>query len=109
MSAPATTSLVGIVKEFGLLDFPFAVANFEQADALLDGPFGQALLAKLPEKGLVALGYWDLGFRNVTNSKRPIARPEDLAGLKLRESRSGADMQRIREIKAYLSGGTCPD
>jgi tripartite ATP-independent transporter DctP family solute receptor len=84
MSAPATTSLAGIVKEFGLIDFPFAVANFAQADALLDGPFGQALLAKLPEKGLVSLGYWDLGFRNVTNSKRPIAKPEDLDGLKIR-------------------------
>ena len=84
MSAPATTSLAGIVKEFGLVDFPFAVTTFEQADALLDGPFGQALLAKLPEKGLVSLGYWDLGFRNITNSKRPIARIEDLNGMKIR-------------------------
>ena len=84
MSAPATTSLAGIVKEFGLVDFPFAVASFEQADALLDGPLGQALIARLPEKGLIALGYWDLGFRNVTNSKRPITKPEDFDGLKLR-------------------------
>ena len=84
MSAPASTSLAGIVKEFGLLDFPFTVSTFEQADALLDGPLGQSLQAKLPEKGLVALGFWDLGFRNVTNSKHPIARPEDLAGLKIR-------------------------
>ncbi len=84
MSAPATTSLAGIVKEFGLVDFPFAMSSFAQADALLDGPFGQALLAKLPEKGLVALGYWDLGFRNVTNSKRPITKAEDLDGLKIR-------------------------
>ena len=52
MSAPATTSLAGIVKEFGLVDFPFAVGNFAQADALLDGPLGQTLIAKLPEKGL---------------------------------------------------------
>ncbi|MEJ8823607.1 TRAP transporter substrate-binding protein [Variovorax humicola] len=84
MSAPATTSLAGIVKEFGLIDFPFAVSTFTQADALLDGPLGQALIAKLPEKGLVALGYWDLGFRNVTNSKRPITKAEDLDGLKIR-------------------------
>ena len=49
MSAPATTSLAGIVKEFGLVDFPFSVSTFEQADALLDGPLGQALIAKLPE------------------------------------------------------------
>src|SRR4029079_5672066 len=84
MSAPATTSLAGIVKEFGLVDFPFSVASFAEADALLDGPLGQALVAKLPEKGLVALGYWDLGFRNATNSKHPITKAEDLQGLKLR-------------------------
>src|SRR3954468_2634738 len=84
MSAPAPTSLAGIVKEFGLGDFPFSVASFAQADALLDGPLGQALIAKLPEKGLVALGYWDLGFRNATNSKRPIAKAEDFDGLKIR-------------------------
>jgi tripartite ATP-independent transporter DctP family solute receptor len=84
MSVPATTSLVGIVKEYGLLDFPFSAANFAQADAVRDGPLGQALSAKLQAHGLVSLGYWDLGFRNVTNSKRPITKVEDLQGLKLR-------------------------
>lgn len=84
MTIPATTSLVGIVKEFGLLDFPFSASNFAQADAVRDGPLGQALIAKLPAHGLIALGYWDLGFRNVTNSKRPITKVEDLQGLKLR-------------------------
>lgn len=100
MSAPATTSLAGIVKEFGLVDFPFSVANFAQADALLDGPLGQALIAKLPEKGLVALGYWDLGFRNVTNSKRPIARAEDLEGLKLRVIPNPVFLDTFRAFKA---------
>jgi tripartite ATP-independent transporter DctP family solute receptor len=84
MQAPATTSLVGIVKDFGVIDFPFTVTNHAQAFALVDGPLGKALLEKLPDKGLVGLAYWDLGFRNVTNSKRPIAKPEDMAGLKLR-------------------------
>ena len=84
MQTPATTSLVGIVKELGLIDFPFSIGSFEEADALLDGPLGQALIAKLPEKGLIALGYWDLGFRNATNSKHPITKVEDFSGLKLR-------------------------
>src|SRR6185436_7400743 len=100
MSAPATTSLAGIVKEFGLVDFPFSVANFAQADALLDGPLGQSLIAKLPEKGLMALGYWDLGFRNVTNSKRPIARAEDLEGLKLRVIPNPVFLETFRAFKA---------
>lgn len=100
MSAPATTSLAGIVKEFGLLDFPFSVASHAQADALLDGPFGQALIARLPDKGLVALGYWDLGFRNVTNSKRPITRPEDLEGLKLRVIPNPVFLDTFKAFKA---------
>ncbi len=100
MSAPATTSLAGIVKEFGLVDFPFAVVNFAQADALLDGPLGQALIAKLPEKGLVALGYWDLGFRNVTNSKRAITRADDFDGLKLRVIPNPVFLDTFKAFKA---------
>jgi tripartite ATP-independent transporter DctP family solute receptor len=100
MSAPATTSLAGIVKEFGLLDFPFTVSTFDQADALLDGPLGQALQAKLPEKGLVALGFWDLGFRNVTNSRHPVAKPEDLAGLKIRVIPNPVFLETFQAFKA---------
>ena len=100
MSAPATTSLAGIVKEFGLVNFPFSVSTFEQADALLDGPLGQALIAKLPEKGLVALGYWDLGFRNVTNSKHPITKAEDLDGLKIRVIPNPVFLETFRAFKA---------
>src|SRR5690606_4232607 len=100
MTAPATTSLTGIVKEFGLVDFPFSVANFEQADALLDGPLGQALLDKLPEKGLVSLGFWDLGFRNVTNSRRPITRAEDLEGLKIRVIPNPVFLETFKAFKA---------
>jgi TRAP-type transport system periplasmic protein len=100
MTAPATTSLAGIVKEFGLVDFPFSVASFAQADALLDGPLGQALIAKLPEKGLVALGYWDLGFRNATNSKRAITRAEDFEGLKLRVIPNPVFLDTFKSFKA---------
>jgi len=76
--------LSGAVKEFAAVDLPFLFNNGPEADAVMDGPFGTRLLDKLPEKGLVGLGYWDLGFRNVTNSKRPVAKLEDIAGLKLR-------------------------
>lgn len=100
MTAPATTSLVGIVKEFGLVDLPFSVTDFGQADALLDGPLGTALINKLPEKGLVALGFWDLGFCNVTNSKHPIRKPEDLAGLKIRVIPNPVFLETFKEFKA---------
>jgi len=76
--------LVGIVKDFAVLDFPFVFSTAEEADAVVDGPVGKKLFDKLPDKGLVGLGYFELGFRNVTNSKRPIARWEDFSGIKLR-------------------------
>ncbi|WP_418126500.1 TRAP transporter substrate-binding protein [Variovorax sp. 160MFSha2.1] len=72
------------VKEFAAYDFPFLFNSGKEADAVTDGPFGQKLMAKLEDKGLHGLGYWDLGFRNVTNSKRPITKADDIAGLKIR-------------------------
>ena len=76
--------LTAQVKEFAVFDFPFLFNNAQEADAVTDGEFGKGMLGKLAEKNLVGLGYWDLGFRNVTNSKRPIAKLEDFSGLKLR-------------------------
>ena len=71
-------------KEFGIYDFPFLFASPQEADAVTDGPFGKKLLDKLASKNLVGLGYWELGFRNLTNSKKPITKAEDIAGLKIR-------------------------
>src|SRR6187431_3663124 len=84
MLVASTTSLNGIVKEFGMLDFPFLFANAKQADAMVDGPLGKMVGGKLADKGVVILAFFDLGFRNVTNSKRPIMKGADLEGLKLR-------------------------
>jgi tripartite ATP-independent transporter DctP family solute receptor len=84
MLSASTTSLATVVPEFGLIDFPFLFNTTEQADALGTGAFGKAMLDTLPAKGLVGLGYWGLGFRNVTNSTRPITKLEDFSGLKLR-------------------------
>ncbi len=86
MTAPDTSTLVGIagLKDFGLINLPFLFNKNEEADALLDGPFGQKLLAKLPERGLIGLAFWENGFRQVSNSRRPITKAEDFAGLKLR-------------------------
>jgi TRAP-type transport system periplasmic protein len=84
MLSASTTSLATVVPEFGLLDFPFIVSTTAQAEALAQGAFGKSMIETLPQRGLIGLGYWGLGFRNVTNSKRPIAKLEDFSGLKLR-------------------------
>ena len=84
MMVGSTATLVGITKEMALWDTPFLISNAKEADALLDGPIGDKVRGKLQEKGLVGLAYWENGFRNLTNSKRPINKMEDMSGIKLR-------------------------
>ncbi|MBB1624901.1 TRAP transporter substrate-binding protein [Achromobacter sp. UMC71] len=84
MMVGSTAPLAGMVKEFGVFDLPFLFNSEKEADAVLDGQLGQDLLKKLEAKGLVGLVYWENGFRNMTNSKRPIVRAEDMQGIKLR-------------------------
>ena len=100
MMSASTTTLAGIIKEYGVLDFSFLFANEAEADALLDGPIGKRLMDRLPEHGLVGLAYWENGFRNVTNSKRPITRPEDLDGLKIRVMQNPVYMETFKAVHA---------
>ena len=84
MVCTSSSPLVGIVKELGAFDLPFLFANEKEADAVLDGPAGAYFNKKLEEAGVVNLAYWENGFRNLTNSKRPVAKPEDFDGVKVR-------------------------
>jgi tripartite ATP-independent transporter DctP family solute receptor len=76
--------LASQVKDFVVYDFPFMFADSKEADAVVDGPFGKKMHAKLEEKGMVGVTYFELGFRNLTNNKRAIKKVSDIDGLKLR-------------------------
>ncbi|MHB2168703.1 DctP family TRAP transporter solute-binding subunit [Alsobacter sp. R-9] len=80
----ATSTLVGIVKDYALLDLPFVFQSDKEAMAVLDGGFSKRLNAQLDEKDLIGLGYWGAGYRHLTNSKRPVKSPDDVKGLKIR-------------------------
>lgn len=80
----ATGLLAGINKEFMVFDLPFMFNSSAEAYALSDGPVGTELMDKLEDADIKGLGIWDLGFRNMTNNHRPIAKLEDIEGLKLR-------------------------
>ena len=84
MTVPDSSTLVSLIKDFTALNLPLTINTEQEADALLDGPFGQKLLEQLPDKGLVGLGFWENGFRHITNSRRPITKADDIAGLKIR-------------------------
>lgn len=84
MNLPTQGGLDKYEKAFGTVMTPFAFSSYEHAHEVLDGPFMEWAAPKLEEQGLVMLSNWEYGFRNVTNSVRPINAPEDLEGLKLR-------------------------
>ncbi|OEU55297.1 MAG: C4-dicarboxylate ABC transporter substrate-binding protein, partial [Desulfobulbaceae bacterium S3730MH12] len=70
----------------GILDVPFAFPNISKTYEVFDGPFGKKLAADIEKKtGLHVLGFGDSGgFFQLTNSKRPIHTPADMAGVKIR-------------------------
>ena len=75
---------VNFSSAMGVLDMPFLFANNEEAYKVLDGEIGKELLGTLEDADLKGLAYAERGFRNITNSKKPITNAADVAGLKLR-------------------------
>lgn len=84
MTLPSTAPIANFTKTFMVFDLPFLFQNEEVADKVLDGPVGQEILKTLEDVGMVGIAFWENGFRNITNSKRPINSLADLKGLKIR-------------------------
>lgn len=72
------------VPEARVIDYPFLFANAKEADAVLDGPAGQALLKALERARFKGLAFSENGFRHLTNNVRPVHRVDDVKGLKIR-------------------------
>jgi tripartite ATP-independent transporter DctP family solute receptor len=100
MSVMNTGILSSVAKELAIFDFPFLFANEKESDALVDGPVGKRLHAKLEEKGVIGLAYWELGYRQMTNSKRPLNKVEDIEGLKLRVIPSPINIDWVKALGA---------
>ncbi|VFR16457.1 TRAP-type transport system, periplasmic component, predicted N-acetylneuraminate-binding protein [plant metagenome] len=96
----STATLVGIVPEMAVWDTPFLFNTAEEADVVLDGPVGEKIKAKLEAKGMVGLVYWENGFRNLTNSKRPVEKLEDLGGVKLRVMQNNVFIDSFKTLGA---------
>ena len=84
MSLPTQGQLAKYSKKFGCVMLPFAYENYDHAYRVLDGPFIQWAQKDLEDAGLVFLANWEWGFRNLTDSVRPINTPDDVKGLKIR-------------------------
>ncbi len=76
--------IINFVPSFGVIDLPFLFRDPTHAYKVLDGSIGQKLMADLESQGWKGLAFAERGFRNLTNSKRPVKTPEDIKGLKIR-------------------------
>jgi tripartite ATP-independent transporter DctP family solute receptor len=94
------SALAGFVKELGVFDLPFLFANEQEAYAVLDGPAGQYFNKKLEAVGLINLAYWENGFRNLTNSRRPIGKIEDFDGVKVRVMQNSIFLDTFKTLGA---------
>jgi tripartite ATP-independent transporter DctP family solute receptor len=106
MSLPTQGQLGKYSKKFNCVMLPFLYENYAHADRVLDGPFIQWAAPDLDKAGLVFLSNWEWGFRNLTNSKRPVNKPEDVKGLKIRtppELPTQAAMEALGAVVATIS------
>ncbi|PKN35848.1 MAG: C4-dicarboxylate ABC transporter substrate-binding protein [Deltaproteobacteria bacterium HGW-Deltaproteobacteria-19] len=76
--------IINFVPSFGVIDLPFLFRDPKHAYKVLDGGIGQKLMADLESQGWKGLAFGERGFRNLTNSKRPVNTPNDIKGLKIR-------------------------
>ena len=87
------------LREFEVLDLPYLFDNLEEEHKVTQGPIGQQLLAKLESKGIHGFAFWDNGFKEMT-SNRPLRRPEDFRGLKMRIQSSKVIEAQMRAVGA---------
>ncbi len=71
------------VKEFEVFDLPFIFDDYQDLRRVTEGPVGRSLLQKLESSGILGLAYWDNGFKSFS-ANRPLHRPQDFSGLKMR-------------------------
>ena len=83
-----TVNLGGLAEGFLALDLPFIFKDSAHVYRSLDGKAGAELFAELDKVGLTGLAFFENGFRNITNSRKPIKIPEDVKGLKIRVPQS---------------------
>jgi tripartite ATP-independent transporter DctP family solute receptor len=113
LSANSQGAVSNAVPEYAAFGMPFLFSSPAAAFKLLDGALGKELADKSAEKGLVLLGTWDNGIRQMTNGKRAIAKVEDMKGLKMRVPPDatlvdimkalGAESQQIKFAELYVA------
>ncbi len=84
MTVSSTINLSPQIRELTLFSMPFLMPDHRAFDAIINGPVGADLFKVMETRDVVPLAWGENGFREISNSKRPIREPADLRGLKIR-------------------------
>jgi tripartite ATP-independent transporter DctP family solute receptor len=105
----STGPLANFVPDLLVFDLPFLFRDYKHAHAVLDGPIGQDVFAKIRAKGMIPLAWSEVGFRHLTNSKRPVNSLEDVKGLKIRTMENAVHIAAWRALGAQPTPMAWPD
>lgn len=100
LAVTATGPISGFSPSMMVLDLPFLFRDYDHVDAVLDGPIGRKLLDDLEKDRLKGLAFFENGFRNFTNSARPLLEPKDFKGLKFRTMENPVHLDSVRQLGA---------
>ena len=100
LAVSSTGPLGGFVPDINVLDLPFLFRDASHAYKVLDGDIGRGLLEKFEAVGIKGLAFWENGFRHITTAKKPITRPTDLKGLKIRVMENRVHQAAFRQLGA---------
>ena len=100
MAVSGSGNFSGMVPLLGIFDIPFMFKDTDHAYRVLDGKIGQDILDKLGEFGMKGLAYWDNGWRQLTNNRNPVHKPEDVKGMKIRTTGSPAHIEAFKLLGA---------
>ncbi|MBM4306933.1 MAG: TRAP transporter substrate-binding protein [Deltaproteobacteria bacterium] len=92
--------LATLVPQYMMVAMPYLFNSHDEVNQCLDGPIGQKLFKMLEDKGLVGLGWSTWSFRGIWNNVRPIAKPKDLKGLKIRTVETPLDVSTMTYMGA---------
>lgn len=90
----------GLAPKLNVLDLPFLFQSRKHAAVVMDGPIGNGLRQELEGSNLKALATWEIGWRNLTNSRRPVATAADIKGLKIRTTPNPAHIRAFQLLGA---------
>ncbi|AEF87688.1 MULTISPECIES: TRAP transporter substrate-binding protein [Delftia] len=105
----STGAISNFVPDVGVVDIPFLFRDTQHARAVLDGAFGQELLAKFSKRGLVALAWGEQGFRHLSNNKHAVNGVADLKGLKIRVTENPVHITAFRTLGASPTPMSWPE